>query len=263
MSEKFDRDFTVVSTILAKDRSEISVMDRMQLLSIYQVSFHTSGKIEGIFSCDSSCSNCGFCQKMRAAAEKNPLHICGYCYDYAQESRWTNVKQRHGLNLEIMRSVEFTREELATLNIYGICRFNSSGDVDNVTQAKNYINIAYSHPFSRFALWAKNMPAVVAALDELGKPENLIVIQSSVIIGQPAARAKYVDYVFTVYHDEESMEKALGAGACECNGKKCADCGYKCYHGAWENGANIAEFLRLNGKKQREAVAAAITEKGV
>ena len=252
MANKFEMEKAIVKKILSKEI--INHDDRMMLLNIYQVPFHDSGKIEGIFSCDSSCNNCDFCKKIRENGKNNPLVICNYCYDNEQENRWKNVKNRHGLQLLIMSSVEFTIEELSTLKIYGICRFNSSGDIQNITMAKNYLNIAKSHPLVKFALWAKNVFPVIVATAEIGKPENCVYIQSSILIGMPSKKAKYFDYVFTVYPDEESLLQALKNGACECNGKKCFDCGYKCYEKAWKENANIAEFLRIKKENTRKAI---------
>lgn len=247
---KFENDKAIVERILAKQG--INHDDRLTLLSIYNVSYHDSGKIEGMYSCDSSCNNCTFCQKVRENGKDNPALICNYCYDDAQEKRWVNVKNRHGLNLLIMSSVRFTVDELGTLKIENLLRENSSGDIENDIMAENYINIGYSHPTVDIGLFAKNVSPVIRATDKLGKPENMKYIQSSMLIGVPAKRAKYFDYVFTVYATEEELQKALSDGACECNGKKCRECGYKCYvKNGWAIGSNIAEYLRLKSEKQR------------
>lgn len=195
---------------------------------------------------------------MIEASEKNKLVICGLCYDDAQESRWSNVENRHGLNMRILSSVLFDEAELATLPIGGVaCRINSSGDVPNVTYARNCIRIAKSHPATRFGFWAKNIPACEQAFDlEGGKPSNMIFVQSSLLIGFPCKRSRYADYTFTVYPDEQTTQKAIADGACECNGKKCMECGFKCYFGTWEHGANIAELLRCTAKKRAEIMNA-------
>ena len=250
---KYENDLATVNAILAKP--ELTSADHMQLLAIYSVSFHDSGKIEGCCSCDSSCHNCAFCQKMIEHAANNPLVICGYCYDNAQETRWKNTEKRHGLNMRILSSVDFTLEELATLPITAICRFNSSGDVPNKTYARNCIKIAMSHPYAKTALWAKNVPDCEKAFDELGKPANMIFVQSSLLIGIACKRSRYADYTFTVYPDEQTTQAAISSGARECNGKKCRECGYKCYMGTWEKGTNIAELLRVHAKTRAAIMA--------
>jgi len=256
-SRKFENDFAIVKAILEKP--VISAADRMVLLSIYKAAYHESGKIEGITSYDSSATNCEFCANMRKAAENNPSHICRYCYDFAQEHSYkgANVVNRHSLNMLIMSEVEFTQEELATVNASYINRINSSGDTPNAIYAKNMLNIAYSHTACKFGYWAKNTAAVIAACDEIGKPANVTLVQSSPIIGKPAKLAKYFDIVFTVYATKEGVNAAIESGAKECNGKKCKECGYKCYLNGWKPGDNVAEYLRIDAKT-REAMTKAM-----
>lgn len=241
LPKSFVADYAIVKDIFA--REEFTVADRKKLLAVYSVADHTSGKIEGICSCDSSAHGCEFCQKMRKAAEKDSSIICGYCYDYTQEERWWNTLLRHAMNLEIMATVEFTQEELKALPITELFRVNSSGDTENVIHAKNMIRIIYDNPESACGYWTKNIPAVDRAIDEIGKPANMIYIQSSIRINKPDKMSKYADYLFTVYSPDR-IAAAMQSGACECNGKKCMACGFKCYKGLWPRGAEIAEKLR-------------------
>lgn len=241
---KFERDLNEVCAILSRGIENLTVFDRMRLLQIYKVAYHESGKIENIYSLDSSATNCSFCRIMREKAKENPDIICGYCYDFEQEKYRKEVLNRHTLNLVIMSKVAFTVDELRTLSGIGLARVNSSGDAENVIYAKNMINYAYAHESVKVAVWSKNVFAYIKAIDKIGKPANVILIQSSPFINKPVARAKYFDYVFTVYSDESKVKEAIVNGACECNGKKCKACGFKCYTGEWKIGANIAEFLR-------------------
>ena len=257
-----ERDEQIVNAILSKPIDQITATERYTLVNIVKVSYHDSGKIQGMFSIDSSCHGCEFCQHMRKCAESNPLHICGMCYDHAQEEYRENVRKRHALTMRILSSVEFTVEELSILPINGMCRFNSSGDLRNDTHARNYIRIAIGHPLVKFALWAKNVKSATVAFRELGKPENMVFIQSSPIIGLPCKRSEFADYTFTVYPDEATTEAAIASGSCACNGRKCAECGYKCYVGGWKNGANIAEFLRVSKVKRVEIMGAYIARFG-
>lgn len=253
ISKKFDKDLKEVMFILSK--AELTTADRFKLLTIYQAAYHTGGKIEGVTSYDSSATNCSFCKAMRAKAEKNPAHICNFCYDKNQEEYKITAMNRHSLNLVIMSTVEFSAEELQIIPAGLINRINSSGDIPNKTYAINMIRIAKNNRFATFAFWVKNKLALIAATDEEGKPENAIYIQSSEIIGRPEEPAKYFDYVFTVYPDKASTLAAIAAGAAECNGKKCRECGYKCYKGT-HKGVHIAELLRgVNAAKRAEIIA--------
>lgn len=239
---KFERDFINATALLEKE--ELTHVDRIALLAIYQTSYHDSGKIEGITSCDSSCHGCTFCAKMREAAKEDPSIICGMCYDAKQEEYRTNVLNRHSLNLRIMSSVLFEVEELAILPTTAISRINSSGDIENVTHARNMIRFAKAHPYSKVTMWAKNYKAVADAFDVEGKPENMLYIASSYRIDKPVNLPKYADNSFTVYSTKEKVQEAIASGSGECNGKKCRDCGYKCYLNGWKHGQDIAELLR-------------------
>lgn len=249
----FEKDVDVVFSILAKDPADITTAERFQLLRIYRPAWHETGKIEDIMSFDSTASNCEFCAAMRKAAENNPLHICGICYDYAQEHgfKGVNILNRHTLNMIIMSSIEFTVDELRTLSVAYLNRINSSGDVPNEIYACNMIKLCFAFPAVRFAFWAKNTAAVIFACDKYGKPSNVVLVQSSPIIGKPAPLARYFDFVFTVYLTKEDTENAITAGAGACNGKKCKDCGFKCYTGAWiaDGVKNVAEYARIPGVK--------------
>jgi hypothetical protein len=240
---KYERDAARVDAILAKGAENITAADRAELINIYNVSWHDTGKIEGAFSLDSSCNGCTFCQKMRDLAAGNDDIICGKCYDAKQEARWHSVMKRHALNLRIMSSVEFTIEELARLAGSGIVRVNSSGDFENEIHAGNMIKYAIGHSWARVGIWAKHCEVVEKAMDKYGKPGNVVYIASSLIINKRRALPKYADYTFTVY-TADKIQEAIANGSMECNGKKCMACGWSCYYGTWLKGADIAEVLR-------------------
>ena len=261
LSKKFTAEEKIILGILTHGTENLTASERLMALRILQTPYHESGKIEGCHSCDSSAHGCDFCNHMRKLAETDPRIICGYCYDWTLEEERSNVGPRHALNLLILKSIEFTEAELASLPINGILRGNSAGDTDNLTQAMNQLKIAATHPYVDCALWAKNTPPISKAVDIYGKPENLNLIQSSPIIGTPATLARNFDYLFTVYPTKEATLAAIRAGANPCNGRKCADCTYKCYRnekkGGWKKGTNIAEYLRIKDKDTRAAIIAA------
>lgn len=243
---KIERDARRVFELLAAGPDKLTPSERLELLRIYNVAFHESGKIEGIFSLDSSATNCAFCRKMReyAAAHPEKQCICGSCYDVRQEGFKLAALARHTLNLIIMSATVYSREELATVPVYGLTRVNSSGDSSGDVYAENMVLFAAAHPACRVTAWAKNTAGYIRACRKHGKPENLLLICSSPFIDKTAPLPEYFDYTFTVYSTPEKIREALAAGAMECNGKKCRECGYSCYTGAWPEGSNIAELLR-------------------
>jgi hypothetical protein len=243
---RLEKDLNTVIGIMDKGIENLTHTDKLALLNVYNVAYHESGKIEGIFSLDSSASNCTFCKQMREYADKHPEKkiVCKECYDAKQEKFKINALARHTLNLLIMETVDFSVDELATLSAYGLIRVNSSGDASNNQYACNMIKFAIAHSESNVTIWSKNTSAYRYACDTYGKPGNVTLIQSSLYIDKPCKLAKYFDYTFTVYMDENEIMKALAHGACECNGKKCKACGNKCYLKAWKKGSDIAELLR-------------------
>lgn len=240
---KYERDLELVNEILSK--TEITHEDRLRLLTVYKANYHNTGKIAGISSCDSSCNGCTFCAKMRKAAESDPSIICGKCYDAKQEKYKINVQKRHTLNLRIMSNVLFTVDELRTVATTDITRINSSGDLENDTHGRNMVRFGWAHPESMVSLWAKNQTAAKHAFDAEGKPKNMRYIASSIRIDCPIPFPEYADNTFTVYSTPEKLAEAVARGAGECNGKKCEECGKKCYKAdGWKHGQDIAELLR-------------------
>ena len=265
MRENLEKLETRAAELLEKGDA-MSAAERLELLSFVNISYHTSGKIEGAASIDST-AYCGFCEKMRNAAECNALIICGMCYAYA-ESWKEAARRRHQLNARILSSVLFKKTELAKLAIpSAVCRINEDGDIVNATHARNVLRIIATHKGSYFGFWYKNAAAVAAGLEAEGiettedKPRNACFVQSSILIGFPAIPMWFTDIVFTVYPDKETTLQAIAKGAHECNGRKCENCGWNCYHASAirrvsGNVQHVAEYLRTN-KEKRAAVMAA------
>lgn len=222
------------------------------------VTYHIDGKIEGIFSLDTACSNNEFCPRMQAA--EDPTIICRYCYT---KSMWEVARFAHHITGEILSGVELTDAEAAQIAIpNGIFRFNSDGELINRTHAENLIRIARAHPVTSFAIWTKRPALLDAAITAAGKPENLICGISSVMINTPATNAPaWTDFIFTVY-TPAGMTEALKRGEYACNGLKCLACGFHCYHRHDGPGpVYVAEALRRPAKVSKAdflAILAAI-----
>jgi len=257
------------AAILEKGPAATTAADRLALLRFVNVAYHSSGKIEGCHSIDST-AGCEFCEKTRAAAAENVLIICGMCYaaaDAYKEFSW----RRHTLNARILSTVLFTPEEFrAAFDIPegALVRINEDGDTVNETHARNILRIMAAFPGARFGYWFKNVPAVAAGLQAEGirtradRPKNARFVQSSLLIGFRAAPVWFADCTFTVYPDAETTAAAIAEGAWACNGRRCRACGYWCYTPENNGGIipDVAEVLRC-GKDARAAIMAAYTEK--
>lgn len=243
-SAAFDYDFYVVKEILDKPYQDITGNDRITLLSIYSIAYHNDGKIQGCSSADSTANNCVFCKTMRKAAVAIENHICNKCYDIRQENyKNVSVLNRHSLNLLIMSSLEFSENELKHVHgITNLFRVNSSGDIENVTHALNMLRLIKVNPQANAAIWSKNVPDMISALQIEKKPENCILIQSDYLINGNTPKHPAFDYIFRVY-TKDKIAVAIQSGMSECNGKKCMECGYKCYFGN-HSSHEIVEVLR-------------------
>lgn len=250
----FEKELMAVIAILEKE--VITETDKWTLIQSVPNSIHKTGKIAGAGSIDCSASNCEFCRKMRKAAETDATIICSLCYDYAQEQYKINALNRHSLTMLILESVRFSREQLQTVQFSFIERICSSGDTPNVVFAENVIDMIDLHPYAHVAWWAKNTAAVITAVDKLGKPSNLKLVQSAIRIDKSEPLKKYFNYLFLVSATKEKVKEYTANGCCECNGKKCQECGWKCYFGSWPDGSVIVEYLRCSKEKRQEIIAA-------
>lgn len=237
----YEKDLATVNSILSKGVENLTSEDRLRLLQIVQIVFHDSGKIEGIWSMDSTTES-DFFQKMRNS--KNPNCICLKCYAARLAAFRTNMKKRHALTALILSTVQFTIDELRTRPVFGILRHNSDGEFVNEIHATNAVNQAYAFPDLKVGTFSKNVEVLEAVFDKIGKPANLKFIQSSPIIDHKCRRSRYADYTFTVYSTPEKVAEAIANGSMPCNGRKCNACGFSCYLGLWPQGSDIAELLR-------------------
>lgn len=229
-----------VNDLIARKADPIARAELVFMLS-KAVTFHKDGKIEGIFSLDTACSNNEFCPHMQAT--EDPAIICRYCYT---KSMWDAARFAHHIIGLILANVKLTDAEAATIAIpTGFFRFNSDGELINSTHAENLLRIARTHPATSFAIWTKRPALLDAAIRKEGKPENLICGVSSPMINTPfRERWSWTDFIFTVY-TPAGMEKALTRGERECNGRKCMMCGFHCYHQHSGPGpVYVAEALR-------------------
>ena len=65
---KIEKDALAIKAILDKGIENLTHVDRLALLRIYNVAYHESGKIENIFSLDSTANKCAsMLKRMRIA----------------------------------------------------------------------------------------------------------------------------------------------------------------------------------------------------
>lgn len=196
--------------------------DYFQLVSALWIVNHTTNKLEGISSISSSVHDNCFCKARQAIVDC----ICKFCYAYNQQSYQTGLKEHNILNGLILRNVLIPTKYFKLLKIlFPYLRIESFGDVQNVTQARNYIRIIKAFPEKRSAIWSKNIAVWAKAIEIEGKPKNTTYIHSSMHLNKPdnidLKKYSFVDHVFTVYEKTYAKEHNI---VINCGGKKCLEC---------------------------------------
>lgn len=228
--------------ITAANNNDVSARRELLMVLFKAVSYHDSGKIEGIHSLDTACSNNNFCPRMQAAT--SPEVICRYCYTL---SMWDDARFAHHITGEILSGVALSMEEARQVYIPGtLLRINSDGELINYTHAINIIRIIATHPNITGSIWTKRPGILNVAIKQEGKPANMICGVSSPVINVPFRETwTWCDFIFTVY-TPRGMITALARGEHECNGRKCMECGFHCYrrHTEHSGPVYVAEALR-------------------
>ena len=129
-------------------------------------------------------------------------------------------------NTEILTGRILKEAEIPVINA-SFFRFESFGDLINVTQVINYFHICKKNKHVHFALWTKNPWIIEEALDASErKPSNLQIIYSSPCINDQADPGyDFIDKIFTVYDKDYISAHDVSIN---CGAKSCLTC-HKCY----------------------------------
>jgi len=182
-------------------------------------------KLNGINSISTACMDNSFCIERM----KKKDCICSHCYADTQQKTQLALQDRNIINGIILRNiiipVKYWKKYFAKENISKFFRIESFGDVQNKTQAINYINFVSAFPSVHFAVWTKNTGIWYFAMAEAGKPENLVYIVSSEKVNKRNTYTEKtfgcVDHVFTVYDKKHITEENIKIN---CGGKACMEC---------------------------------------
>lgn len=173
-----------------------------------------SGKMDGIFSINTTTTNNKFCQQMAKTSE-----ICKGCYAQRYE------KLRPGLVKALERNEEiFVDKDFQVENIpFKIIRFHSFGELINRTHLNNIIKLVLSNPDTHFTLWTKRVNIIHAYLNDGGIiPSNLKLIYSNPSLNnERKTPPKGFHSVFNVFESKFIKENEIDIN---CGGKSCKDC---------------------------------------
>lgn len=182
------------------------------------VSDSMSGKMTGIPSISSSC----LCNPICIQRMKDGNSVCAHCFAEATLTRYKAAGAAMESNYKLLTDSVLPLDMLPVFCNVSIARIESFGDVANVTQAINYANICKVNPNVRFAWWTKNAAILKKAFDIVGKPANVVIIESAPKLDtEITASNEYVDKTFTVYTKAD-------ADFINCGARCCATC-RRCY----------------------------------
>lgn len=186
-----------------------------------------SGKMTGINSIGTSCANNPWCIKRR----ENNESVCSKCYASTYMKMRKALKERLEDNADILTTRLLKDREIPVTNA-AVFRFESFGDLYNITHLTNYVLICERNPYTHFGLWTKNIWILDELFNDCGikKPDNLSIIVSSPMLNKimELDREKYwfVDHVFTVYNKQfiKANDVEINCGSRDCLGCQ------RCYH---------------------------------
>lgn len=176
----------------------------------------TGNKMDGMVSINTLPALNDFCMKMREDKE----NICSACYCKKSEF-YPGIKKTFGENTYILSSELIDKSKLPYIN-HVICRFNAFGELVNKLHYKNLVAIARKNSHVVFTLWTKR-PELTYGIK---KPDNMILILSSLKKNEIAPLPKNFNKVFTVFNAgylREHTDIQINCGA-----KHCLTC-RKCY----------------------------------
>lgn len=158
--------------------------------------------------------------------------VCHDCYSVVLNEFRKSLREKLARNHEVLTSRLLTLEEIDSLDLHNarICRFEAFGDINNITQVENYINIAKHFPLTEFGWWTKQPEIIKESGLEI--PENVHIVYSFHGVDVPVdvveiAKAKlkerfpFIEKFFIV--EREPSERT------NCQGVSCIKC-QKCYH---------------------------------
>ena len=183
-----------------------------------------TGKLEDFYSI----STCTCLNPLCRARAKVKGSVCEKCYAEAHQLMYDGSAQKNEVNYYILNKYLIDERLWAAFELkapLGLFRVEAFGDSATVTCSRNYIRMIRSHPYITFGVWTKNLKIWKDALElEGGKPNNMVLIYSSMFVNQEAQSPLLcipglVDHVFTVYDRDD---------VCYNCKKRCKDC-KKCY----------------------------------
>lgn len=209
-----------------------------------------SGKMSGMVSISTSVLLNKICQ----FRQQQPGSVCGKCYSQAYNM------YRHSLAAKLEKNHHLYTEKIIPYSLipilnYSYVRFEAFADLNNVTQAINYLNIVKKNKHCNFAIWSKNPGILYAAYKKFHfkRFKNLIVNYSSEFINKPNTEIvkqfimkdgkSMINHVFTVFTAAYAIANNI---VIHCGNSICIQC-LRCY--MRKSGVYVNEILKQDASK--------------
>ena len=176
-----------------------------------------SGKLDEIKSINTNTVTNDFCIKMNKAKDTNI--ICTKCYSHAMLKTFRkNCQPAFQRNSDLLSSRVLQQEELPLI-LDAFFRFDSHGELINITNLINYVNIAKKNPHCSFGLWTKRKDIINRYFKDNDCPPNLILIYSNPKISNILSKPpKHFHRTFNNVLEHEEVERQ------NCTGQQCKNC---------------------------------------
>ena len=176
-----------------------------------------SGKLDLIKSINTNTVTNDFCIKMNKAKDTNI--ICTKCYSHAMLKTFRkNCQPSFQRNSDLLSGRVLEQEELPLI-LDAFFRFDSHGELINVTNLINYVNITKKNPHCSFGLWTKRKDIINRYFKDNDCPPNLILIYSNPKISNILSKPpKHFHRTFNNVLEHEEVERQ------NCTGQQCKNC---------------------------------------
>ena len=200
-------------------KDEVICMQNSRQNNGLNITIQHTGKMMGMYSLSTAC----FCNSRCLRNKEIKGSICEKCFAFRQTEFQKSMKDFLVQNYKILTTEIIDWDDLPVINALYF-RFESFGDLANVTQAINYMHIIQKNPNTFFGWWSKNMDIVNEMFQQTGyeKPANVNFIESS-LFENKAKHPSYwfVDKVFTVFDKETIAERGININ---CGARSCLKC---------------------------------------
>ena len=214
-----------------------------------------SGKMSGMFSLSTSCKINPFCRARiehadeiaeRLGMQAQDL-ICFNCFaDDQTDSYGESFLKPFLFNTYLLTNFVLPIEVLPIINAYAF-RFESFGDLVNMTQEINYFNLCKANKRVHFTQWTKNAGIIARTLEKHARPKNIKFIYSELKVNSTRTLADvkkvfpFFDSIFRVFTKDYAKDNNI---TINCGARHCLSC-MLCY--TFNDITEINEILRKKG----------------